>query len=305
MSIWRPPASSATTTRSRREPCWPHPPVPSASIWCMSHVGLHQPQSCPGNPKNPSYAPLYVPVHQLCVHSHCLPRFPAPHMLGASNPCAYIPTFPVPCSPKQCFPSPVMNLRTKPLPCSCTPPSPAALPAPLLPLPQEPGVTVLCPSRASLVPTPCQCGTEAALLFPAWPTSCTSPLLATATAQGPTRCWRALWPASPAVAPCPAAPACGQPSSTWWVTCCRASASSWLPPSSTSRCPGWTAPLPPVGAALPVPSRVGCAPSLTETLLPAAPVQDCRPHQHPLLLGLRPWLHHHNPQRCRQGPHGR
>lgn len=248
-----------------------------------------RPTFCPCAPAlcpQPLPPPLPCPPHARCFQSMCL----HPH---------------IPWSPQQCFPSPVMNLRTKPLPCSCTPPSPAALPAPLLPLPQEPAVTALCPSRASLVPMPCQCGTEAALLFPAWPTSCTSPLLATATAQGPTSCWRALWPASPAVAPCPAAPACGQPSSTWWVTCCRASASSWLPPSSTSRCPGWTAPLPPVGAALPVRSRVGCAPSLTETPLPAAPVQDRRPHQHPLLLGLRPWLHHHNPQRCRQGPHGR
>lgn len=53
-------------------------------------------------------------------------------------------------------------------------------------------------------------------------------------------------------------------------------------------------------------AQLGSAPlSLTQILLSAAPVQDCRPHQHPLLLGLRPRLHLHHPQGCLQSPHGR
>lgn len=173
--------------------------------------------------------------------------------------CVYIPMPHIPWPPKQHLPSPIMSPITKPLPCSCTPSSPAVPPAPLLstvPRPRCDCLCPLCPSRASRAPVSCQCGIEPALLSPAWPTSCTSPLLAMAMAQGPTSSWRALWPASPAMAPCLAAPVCGQPSSTWWVTCCRASVSSWLPPSSTSRCLGWTAPVLPVVTALPVPPRV-------------------------------------------------
>lgn len=45
--------------------------------------------------------------------------------------------------------------------------------------------------------------------------------------------------------------------------------------------------------------------SFTQPLLFAAPVQDRRPHQYPLLLGLRPWLHPHYPQRRLQSAHGR
>lgn len=45
--------------------------------------------------------------------------------------------------------------------------------------------------------------------------------------------------------------------------------------------------------------------SLMQPLLFAAPVQDRRPHQYPLLLGLRPWLHPHYPQRRLQSAHGR
>lgn len=82
--------------------------------------------------------------------------------------------------------------------------------------------------------------TEPVLLSPAWPTSCTSPPPATATVQGATSSWRAPGAAYPAMSPCLAAPVSVQPLSTWWVTCCRVSVSLWLPPSSTSRCLGWT-----------------------------------------------------------------
>lgn len=110
------------------------------------------------------------------------------------------------------------------------------------PLPALPGTTASVQFQAGPRRPlhPAQHSAEPPLLSPAWPTSCISPPPATATVQGAMSSWRALGAAHPAMPPCLAAPVSARPSSTWWGTCCRALASSWLPPSSTSRCLGWT-----------------------------------------------------------------
>lgn len=317
-STWRLHASSATTTRSRHEPCWPPLPAPWVSTWCMSHAPSSLPPLAPHSPGLPS-----------CVH--LVSQAPSP-----SRPfCPFVSSLPIPSAASSYSLSPLPTPSPTYIPC----PPPAALPLspalvtqsqisqiPVLPCPTPAlnpctvAVLSLLSPGCALSPTPGRVsgasrslpGTEPALLSAAWPTSCTRPPPSTAT--GATSSWRAREAACPATLPCLAAPASVQPLSTWWVTCCRALVSWWPPPSSTSRCvvPTWAGLLSstePCGALGPRGSQPSLlalpARSLTQPLFLAAPVQDRRPHQYPLLLGLCPWLHTHYPQGRLQSPHGR
>lgn len=238
---------------------WPWPPLPQPCPTCAL-----------GTPRPPALALRSPSVPVPCVSKHCLPLFPVHHTLPASSLCPYILQPHIPWTPKSSTPT-LRHAQTEPwhvlqvqIPalfprislgcCSCPIPagSPALRHGGTLPSNSPPSWAMCVPARVpsacavrALLPA-CGCGqgqhrsTEPALLPPAWPTSCTSPPPAMATARGATSSWRALGAACPAVPPCPAAPASVRPLSTWWGTCCRASVSLWLPPSSTSRCLGWT-----------------------------------------------------------------
>lgn len=118
-STWRLHASSATTTRSRHEPCWPRLPAPWVSTWCMSHAASSLPPLSPHSPglspapcvhlvsQTPSPSPPFGPsVPSLplpsAASSYSLTPLPTPHTSPAPPPSSI--------SPQPCPRAPVPNL---------------------------------------------------------------------------------------------------------------------------------------------------------------------------------------------------
>lgn len=143
-STWRLHASSATTTRSRHEPCWPRLPAPWVSTWCMSHAASSLP---PLSPHSPGLSPAP------CVHlvSQAPSPSPSPQPLLRS-------LCPEPSSPQCCLlllpdPAPHSLPHIHPLPSQQH--FPSALP--LCPRPKSPK-SPSCPEPphggCALSPTP-------------------------------------------------------------------------------------------------------------------------------------------------------
>lgn len=170
-STWRLHASSATTTRSRHEPCWPRLPAPWVSTWCMSHAPSSLPPLAPHSPGlSPapcvhlvSQAPSPSPSPQPLLRSLCpepsspqcclllLPD-PAPHSLPHIHPLpsqqhfpSALPLCPRPKSPKSpSCPEPPHGG------CALSP-TPVGSAGPLAPCP---ALSLLCSPQHGIHPAP-------------------------------------------------------------------------------------------------------------------------------------------------------